>query len=273
MTPHVYTLATILWNGTSIQSPTFIYHDELFSSYADTPISSPIGPGRLLCENILATWTYVSGENVPGTDTDYFIQKRSPEDTESRLSLNANYPSVTPRADAYLNGLWACQTGSVTLKSYVGLYSRIQGEWIRQDVILHDQIQIVVPVLMFIGQGTITSNSVSLQHSSFQLSPPSFTLVGKTSGGPPTNYAWTRNGKVITNDDSYSISIAVTNNTQSNREVAGYSSTLVVTGNFPGVYKYTVSNRAMASSATDSQGIQGFISVINVTNHCNVPNV
>ena len=110
-----------------------------------------------------------------------------------------------------------------------------------------------------VGQGAISSNTVLLQTSSFQSNPPTFTLRGMTRGGPPTTYTWMRNGEVITDGGPYSISIAVTlmYNLQT-RINASYTSTLVVTGTFPGVYKYTVSNRAMTiSTLTNCIDIEG----------------
>ena len=89
------------------------------------------------------------------------------------------------------------------------------------------------------------------------VSPPTFTLRGDTQGGPPTTYTWTRNGAVITANSSYSISIAVTSDNGLNRQLAGYTSTLVVTGHLPGVYEYTISNRAMTTTRADSISIEG----------------
>lgn len=84
-------------------------------------------------------------------------------------------------------------------------------------------------------------------------------LVGVTRGGPPTNYTWTRDGTVIADGGPYRISIAVTENTWSNRIAAGYTSTLEVTTCLPGVYEYTVSNRATATPLTDRFIIQGIL--------------
>ena len=106
------------------------------------------------------------------------------------------------------------------------------------------------------GQGAITSNSMSLLPS-FQSDPPTFTLAGVTRGGPPTTYTWTRNGEVITDGGPYSISIAVTENNQANRQIAIYTSTLRVTGNLPGLYQYSVTNRATATSLSRSSNIEG----------------
>ena len=105
--------------------------------------------------------------------------------------------------------------------------------------------------------GIITSNSVSLQHESFLSNSPTFTLAGVTRGGPPTNYTWTRDGEVITSNDLYSISIAVTASTDENRQIAGYTSTLRVTGNLPGLYQYSVTNRATTTAKTKIFNITG----------------
>ena len=107
------------------------------------------------------------------------------------------------------------------------------------------------------GQGAITVNQMSLQSSSFQSNPPTFTLAGVTRGGPPTTYTWTRNGEVITDGGPYSISIAVTENNLVNRQFAIYTSTLRVTGNLPGLYQYSVTNRATATPMSRSFSIEG----------------
>ena len=107
------------------------------------------------------------------------------------------------------------------------------------------------------GQGAVTVNQVSLQSSSFQSSPPTFTLAGVTRGGPPITYIWTRNGEVITDGGPYSISIAVTADHLVNRQVAGYTSTLRVTGNLPGLYQYSVTNRASTTTRSSDFNIEG----------------
>ncbi len=101
------------------------------------------------------------------------------------------------------------------------------------------------------------SNTLSLLTSSFRSTSQNFTLAGVTTGGPPTNHTWRRNGEVITDGGPFNISIAVTSDTEENRIDAGYTSTLVVTSRFPGVYEYIVSNRAMSIPLTDRFNIEG----------------
>ena len=113
------------------------------------------------------------------------------------------------------------------------------------------------------GRGAISGNHISLTSSSFLPDPPTFTLLGATSGGPPTTYTWTRNGQVITNSASYSISIQV------ERTIAGfqdsrYRSTLTVTGRLPGVYQYSVTNRATSGMVTDTLTIKSKTHVIEI---------
>ena len=90
---------------------------------------------------------------------------------------------------------------------------------------------------------------------------PSFTLAGDTEGGPPETYTWTRNGAPITNNDSFSISIGVNNVTDpSAYDNSRYRSTLTVTGILPGVYQYSVSNRATSNTLTTNINIEGYLS-------------
>ena len=119
--------------------------------------------------------------------------------------------------------------------------------------------------------GAISTNSVSLVDS-FMTDPPSFTLIGDTRGGPPVTNTWTRNGEVISDGGSYSISLVVN---EVNRidvfqpdfedrilRQSCYRSTLAVTGNLPGVYVYSVINRAMSAPRTASFTIEGIIFTI-----------
>ena len=95
------------------------------------------------------------------------------------------------------------------------------------------------------GCGAITNNQVSLSSSSsFLTDPPTFTLFGDTRGGPPTTYTWTRNGGVISNSASYSISIQVNEGSLARFRESQYRSRLTVTGRLPGRYEYNVTNRA-----------------------------
>ena len=123
---------------------------------------------------------------------------------------------------------------------------------------------------VLLGLGAINMNNASLLVSSFMADPPSFTLIGDTRGGPPVNSTWTRNGEMISDGGSYSISLAV-NEVNTFRlgnaglfdsvilEESRYRSTLTVTGNLPGVYVYSVINRAMSAPRTASFTIEGTI--------------
>ena len=99
-------------------------------------------------------------------------------------------------------------------------------------------------------------NQVSLSSSSF---PSTFTLVGDTSGGPPTSYTWTRDGVNITNGESLSISLSLNKSNPRRFMDSLYVSTLTVTGRYPGVYGYSVTNRAQPTTGllTDHFTIEG----------------
>ena len=95
----------------------------------------------------------------------------------------------------------------------------------------------------------------------FSLAPPTFTLLGATSGGPPTTYTWTRNGQVITNNASYSISKQV-ERSNAGFQNSHYRSTLTVTGRLPGVYQYSVTNRATSGMVADTFTIESMDTII-----------
>ena len=115
------------------------------------------------------------------------------------------------------------------------------------------------------GRGAITANEVALADSAFGDDPPTFTLHGDTSGGPPETYIWRRNGQEISDGGAYSISIRVndvfsdapTSTTALVNRESHYRSTLVVTGDLPGVYEYFVTNRATNTMVVKSFNIEG----------------
>ena len=115
----------------------------------------------------------------------------------------------------------------------------------------------VFALIKIAGNGVVSSNVVFLQTSlsSFESSPPVFTLVGNTIGGPPTTYSWRRNGQEITNNGSYNISLML-DDSQPLHQVH-YTSTLNVTGYLPGVYEYSVINRAMTSPLIGNFSVEG----------------
>ena len=116
------------------------------------------------------------------------------------------------------------------------------------------------------GAGVITENNVAIvdSTSTFTGNPPEFSLRADTSGGPPVEYFWTRNGERISDDDTFDIALDVTNTRSFGSEPAvtdlqsaRYNSTLVVRDNLPGVYQYTVGNRATSPMVTSSFNIEG----------------
>ena len=97
---------------------------------------------------------------------------------------------------------------------------------------------------------------ILLSSYSFSSDPPTFTLVSVTDGGPPTTYTWTRNGQDVTSNASYSISLQV-EQSFAGFQNSQYCNTLTVTGVLPGVYQYSVTNRATSGMVTDQFTIEG----------------
>ena len=87
-------------------------------------------------------------------------------------------------------------------------------------------------------------NRVFLSSFSFLTDTLTFSLVGDTSGGPPTSYTWTRYGVEVTDGGPFSISLSLNESNPRRFMDSLYVSTLTVTGRYPGVYGYSVTNRA-----------------------------
>ena len=105
-------------------------------------------------------------------------------------------------------------------------------------------------------------------NSIFPGNPPEFLLRADTSGGPPEEYFWTRNGERISDDDTFDIILIVVTTipgSQPRPDALGnsrYNNTLIVWGNLPGVYQYTVNNRAtLTGMVTSSVNIEGMLAV------------
>ena len=118
-----------------------------------------------------------------------------------------------------------------------------------------------------LGAGVITIDTVDIvdMDSTFPGNPPEFSLRADTSGGPPEEYFWTRNGEPISDDDTFDIFLIVVTTLPGSQPCpdalgnSRYNSTLVVRGNQPGVYQYTVNNRATPTMVTSSVNIEGIL--------------
>jgi len=81
--------------------------------------------------------------------------------------------------------------------------------------------------------------------SSFLATPPTFTLIAETSGGPPTHHFWIRDNHVL-----QSTTLSVNGNNSAAYEQSLYHSTLTVTGRQPGQYQFLTYNRATTLNKT-----------------------
>ena len=119
--------------------------------------------------------------------------------------------------------------------------------------------------------GKINTNTVSQVDRSDIMPNISFILTGDTKGGPPVINSWSRDGNLISNGGGYHISLKVnevdTLDVESVSQVlrnCHYRSTLTVTGYLPGLYEYSVQNKAMNKALTANYAIQGITIVRSV---------
>ena len=94
--------------------------------------------------------------------------------------------------------------------------------------------------------GDVVVSSVYFQLTS-ELDPttPTFNLTCISTGGPATTVTWTRNSRVVTDDNADDI----TSQVLTDAEMATYNHTLMVTGRLVGVYECNVSNNKPSSSS------------------------
>ena len=119
--------------------------------------------------------------------------------------------------------------------------------------------------------GIITENNVTFNSSTFMATPPTFTLYGDTAGGPPVEYTWTRDGIVITNSGIKPVpqvrwggrNISPTIIVNERNVNAFYQSTLTVTARLPGLYQYSVTNKAMIRRVNSTFIIEGKYSYLS----------
>ena len=258
------------WNGTEITKPILIFQDEL---PFETVFADLNAPGALICRSSIARphWRDVGNSVIKATNDTIIKQIRTPGPGHSQLLRGSRGGSTSNDH----NGLITCRIKTmqdainvVASFKYVALYIREAGErWNHGQARLCISYTCASSSYTFCchlpGCGVITSNEVSLSSSSFMADPPTFTLYGDTSGGPPETRMWTRDGQVITDDDSHNISIAVNGGTATSspsydvRRNCHYRSTLAVRGNLPGVYQYSAGNRVTNPMVMDSFNIGG----------------
>ena len=82
--------------------------------------------------------------------------------------------------------------------------------------------------------------------------PPVFTLTCTSTGGPATTVSWRRDGTMLRDNSTYSITSQVTD-----AVTATYTHTLTVTGRLVGEYQCSVSNIRTPSGSTRSLTILG----------------
>lgn len=91
---------------------------------------------------------------------------------------------------------------------------------------------------------TATTLLLHTTFTDFVSDTPYFTIIGKTSGGPPTDHRWSKDGIPLNNSAAFNITVvAIPQNTVVRYRDALYESTLTVVGREPGLYQYTATNQ------------------------------
>ena len=102
------------------------------------------------------------------------------------------------------------------------------------------------------GQITIPGEITFQLNTDPATDPPVFTLTCTSTGGPVTTVSWRRDGTLLSNDNTYSITSQVTDT-----ETATYTHTLTVTGRLVGEYQCSVSNIRTPSGSSRSLTVIG----------------
>ena len=97
------------------------------------------------------------------------------------------------------------------------------------------------------GQVTIPDEITFQLDTDPTTDPPVFTLTCTSTGGPATTVSWRRDGTMLSDDSTYSITSEVTDT-----ETATYNHTLTVTGRLVGEYQCSVSNIRTPSGSSRS---------------------
>ena len=98
------------------------------------------------------------------------------------------------------------------------------------------------------GQVTIPGEITFQLDTDPATDPPVFTLTCTSTGGPATTVSWRRNGTMLSDDSTYSI----TSQVLTDAETATYTHTLTVTGRLLGQYQCSVSNIRTPSGSSRS---------------------
>ena len=133
---------SVVWNGTVINGPILIYHDEILTTAtAAVPTHDAIGgAGVLVCSSQTsrtARWRRPNGNNV-GTSTTASFRQVISNSTAGLPSLSQLFtPNALSSSSSFIvNGLWVCQVFNGAIPdeqvlaefNYVGIYRRNDGK-------------------------------------------------------------------------------------------------------------------------------------------------
>ena len=133
---------SVIFNGTAINGPILIYHDEISSDTAIPTNGNSDDPGDLVCRTASigrTFWRYPTGNSVSSTTSEGFSNVRTPLSDPQAYPFLARLSTIDylNSTDSTINGLWICILGStdniaeqdvIDSFIYVGIYSRNSGE-------------------------------------------------------------------------------------------------------------------------------------------------
>ena len=103
------------------------------------------------------------------------------------------------------------------------------------------------------GQVTIPGENIFQLNTDPATDPPVFTLTCTSTGGPATTVSWRRDGTMLSDNSTHSI----TSQVLTDAETATYTHTLAVTGRLVGEYQCSVSNIRTPSGSSRSLTVVG----------------
>ena len=246
-------------NGSAITGPALLFHDEIQhlndtqSQHFSTVLIRM--PGLLVCSSPSSAgvaWLFADSTPVPDAPAmaaavTGFQQTRHAGNTSvavlSRSLTQQGAPQVHDTSGRS-NGLWMCRLNNTNQSTagkvaVIGLYHRNNSSGTSSGILRSAATMLIRSRTDFMG------------------STPFFALIGKTTGGPPTSFLWTKDGVPLTSASSINIAIApVLQNDVFRYRDAIYESTLKVSGRQPGLYEYQARNR-ISGTLKDAILIEG----------------
>ena len=130
--------------------------------------------------------------------------------------------------------------------------NNIISHYVQNRVAYSHANSVMVIVSPSTGQVTIPGEITFQLNTDPATEPPVFILTCTSTGGPASAVSWRRDGTMLNDNSTYSITSRVTNGT-----TATYTHTMTVTGRLLGEYQCSVSNIRTPSGSSRSLTVVG----------------